>query len=277
VVTLAQTTYQGCNYQHLSAVLAEREGLVRSRSRVRRMLREAGLATPEHLVVAARPRRPRSRQAGRLVQIDARPHAWLAGRGPSLVRLAAIDDATHELPAALFRATEDAHGDFRLLERLVRTHGRPLALDHDRQGIFQGKPKQARRLEEQLAGRPAPTHFGRLLAARESTSIAAQSPQARLVGEVRLAGAATLAAADQALAAYLPRVHARFRGPATEAGSAYRPLATGLRPETLCCCTDRRTVAPDNTVRFGEQRRPRRPGPALRSGLDLGKRIRRPP
>jgi transposase len=250
VVTVAQITYHGCTYQHLSELLAEREGLVLSRSSVRRILLEAGLTAPDHPAVAARQRRPRYRQAGMLVQIDASPHAWLEGRGPALVLLAAIDDATNEVPAALFRETEDAHGYFLLLERLVRTHGRPLALYHDRHSIFQVNPKQALRVEEQLAGRPEPTQFGRLLAELEITSIAAQSPQAngrierlfgtrhdRLVIELRLAGAATLAEAERALGAFVPRFNARFRVPASEAGSASRPLAASGRPETVFCFT----------------------------------------
>jgi transposase len=278
VMHLAQTTYHGCNYQHLSELLAEREGLVLSRSSVRRILLDAGLTTPEPPAVAARRRRPRYPQAGMLVQIDASPHDWLEGRGPALVLLAAIDDATNEVPAALFRPTEDAHGYFLLLERLVRTHGRPLALYHDRHGIFQVNPKHALRVDEQLAGRPEPTQFGRLLAELEITSIAAQSPQAkgrverlfgtlqdRLVIELRLAGAATLAEAERVLAAYLPRFNARFRVPASEAGSAYRPLAATVRPETVFCFKYRRTVAPDNTVQLGEQRLQLLPGPTRRS------------
>lgn len=278
VVTLAQTTYQGCNYQHLSELLAEREGIVRSRSSIRRILLAAGLTAPERPAVAARQRRPRYPQAGMLVQIDASPHDWLDGRGPALVLLAAIDDATNEVPAALFRETEDAHGSFLLLERLVTTHGRPLALYHDRHSIFQVNPRQAMSVGEQLAGRPEPTQFGRLVSELDIASIAAQSPQAkgrierlfgtlqdRLVIELRLAGATTLAAADQALAAYLPRFNERFRVPASEAGSAYRPLAATVRPETVFCFKYRRTVAPDNTVQFGEQRLQLLPGPTRRS------------
>lgn len=248
VVALAQTTYQGCTFQHLSEVLAERDGIVLSRSSVRRILLAAGLATSEHPAVAARQRRPRFRQAGMLVQIDASPHDWLEGRGPGLVLLAAIDDATNEVPAALFRLTEDAHGYFLLVERLVTTHGRPLACYHDRHRIFQVNPRQATSVGEQLAGRREPTQFGRLVAELDITSIAAQSPQAkgrverlfqtlqdRLVIAVRLAGATTLAEADQALTAFLPRFNARFQVPATEAGSAYRPLAATVRPETIFC------------------------------------------
>jgi transposase len=73
VVLLARTTYAGCNYQHLSELLAEREGIVLSRSSLRRILLTAGLTTPEHPAVAARPRRPRYPRAGMLVQIDASP------------------------------------------------------------------------------------------------------------------------------------------------------------------------------------------------------------
>ena len=46
VITLAQTTYRGCNHQHLSELLAEREGLQLSRSTVRRILLAAGLHSP---------------------------------------------------------------------------------------------------------------------------------------------------------------------------------------------------------------------------------------
>lgn len=278
VVALARTTYAGCNFQHLSELLAEREGIVLSRSSVRRILLAAGLAVAEPVAATARQRRPRFRQAGMLVQIDGSPHDWLAGRGPALVLLAAIDDATNEVPAALFRPTEDAHGYFLLLEQLVTTHGRPLALYHDRHGIFQVNPKQAMSVQEQLAGRPEPTPFGRLLAELEITPIAAQSPQAkgrverlfgtrqdRLVIELRLADATTLAEADRALAAFLPRFNERFRVPATEAGSAYRPLGAGVRPETLFCFKYRRTVAPDNTVQLGDHRLQLLPGPTRRS------------
>jgi len=46
VVELAQSTYAGCNTQHLSELLAEREGIVFSRSSVRRILLEVGIRSP---------------------------------------------------------------------------------------------------------------------------------------------------------------------------------------------------------------------------------------
>lgn len=46
LVRLAQTTYAGINFQHLSELLAEREGLALSRPTISRLLRAAGLASP---------------------------------------------------------------------------------------------------------------------------------------------------------------------------------------------------------------------------------------
>ncbi len=76
-----------------------------------------------------------------LVQIDASPHDWLEGRGPHLTLFAAIDGCplgrtTGEVLALLFRAEEDAAGYFLLVRRIVTTHGRPLAVYHDRHSIF---------------------------------------------------------------------------------------------------------------------------------------------
>ncbi len=271
VVALAQTTYQGCNEHHLGELLAEREGLTRSRSSLRRIRRAAGIgAARPPATPTPRQRRARYPRAGMLVQIDASPHDWLEGRGPRLTLLAAIDDATNEVPAALFRRSEDAHGYFLLLERLVTAHGRPLALYHDRHGIFQPNPKRPWSVEEHLAGRAAPTQFGRLLAGLEITAIAAQSPQAkgraerlfgtlqdRLVSELRLAGAATLDAATAVLVPFLPEYNRRFAVPAAETGSAYRPLDPTCRPETIFCFKYQRMVAADNRAPVWRPARPR--------------------
>lgn len=268
VLVLAQTTYHDCNPQHLSELLAEREGITISRSSVRRLLLEAGLYQPRAQGgIPHRQRRPRYTQEGMLVQIDASSHDWLQGRGPQLTLVAAIDDATNEVPAALFRLTEDAHGYFLLVAQLVMTRGRPLALYHDRHGIFQHNPKRPWRPAEDLAGQQEPTQVGRLLAELGSISIAAHSPQAkgrierlfgtlqtRLVVELRLAGASTLDEANTVLAPFLPKHNCRFQVPAAEAGSAYRPWDLPCRPEEVFCFKYQRVVAADNTVRLGEHR-----------------------
>src|SRR5947209_5521101 len=108
---------------------------------------------------------------------DAGPHDWLEGRGPPLTLVAAIAAATGELLALLFRAEEDAQGYFLLVRMIVATHGRPLAVYHDRHSSFQVNAPPT--MAEQWAGEREPTQFGRLLDERAITSIAARSPQAK--------------------------------------------------------------------------------------------------
>jgi len=268
VLTLAQTTYADCNHQHLSELLGEREGIQISRASLRRILLAAGVASPRtRRAPKHRSRRERYPQAGMLLQLDASRHDWLQGRGPWLTLVGAIDDATNIVPYALFRETEDAHGYFLLMEHIVRTDGRPLAVYRDRHGIFERAPSARDTLAEQLKGTRAPTQFGRMLGELDINSIAARSPQAkgrierlwgtfqdRLVVELRLAGATTVAEANVVLWAYLPRFNDRFAVAAAEPGRAYRDLEAGCDLAQICCFKYVRTVAADNTVRLGEHR-----------------------
>lgn len=279
VVALARTTYAGCNQQHLRDLLAEREGIDLSRATVHRLLVQAGVLAPQRQRPPQhRRRRERRAQCGQLVQVDGSRHAWLEERGPWLTLLGAIDDATNQVVALCFREQEDAAGYLALVAQMITAYGRPLALYHDRHGIFRvltgqtvraGTATSALRLEDQLAGRTQPlTQFGRLLDELTITSIAARSPQAkgrverlwgtlqdRLVAELRLAGVHDLAGANAFLATFLPRFNAQFAVPAAQPESAFRPLDPASGPlDHLCCFKYARTVAADNTVTFGGQR-----------------------
>jgi transposase len=268
VIGLARTAYAGCNDTHVSELLAEREGIVVSRHTVRRLRVAAGLERPRRRRPPAhRRRRERKPQAGMLVQLDASPHDWLEDRGPRLHLVAGIDDATGTIPAAVFRAQEDAAGYLEVLHWMVTTVGVPEAVYHDRHTIFVRPPQDKERLEEQLAGAREPTQVGRALRDLGIASIAAHSPQAkgrverlfgtlqdRLVAELRLAGAATRAEANAVLAAYLPRFNARFAVPPTSVDPAWRPLAPETDPWQTCCFRYTRTVGRDDTVRLGEHR-----------------------
>jgi transposase len=268
VIALAQTTYAGCNDTHLSELLAEREGIILSRHSVRRLRLGAGLVRPrQRRPPAHRRRRERKAQAGMLLQLDGSRHAWLDERGPWLTLLAAIDDATGTVPAAVFREQEDAAGYLDVLHQVVRSVGVPEAIYHDRHGIFLRRPQERETLAEQLAGERDPTQVGRAVRELGIVSIAAHSPQAkgrverlfgtlqdRLVAELRLAKATTLAQANAVLTAYLPRFNARFAVPAAVAAPAWRPLPPVTDPWQICCFRYTRTVGRDDTVRLGEHR-----------------------
>jgi len=167
IIALAQTTYAGANFQHLRDLLEEREGIVVSRASVRRIVQPLVPTQPqERKRPQHRRRRKRYAQEGMLVQIDGSPHDWLEERGPRLHLLAAIDDATGKVLAGGFREQEDRVGYFQLVQQLITRYGRELSFYHDRHESFPKRQvvKETDSLEEQLAGRQAPSHFGRLLA-----------------------------------------------------------------------------------------------------------------
>jgi hypothetical protein len=202
-----------------------------------------------------------------LVQIDGSPHRWLGPDGPELTLLAAIDDATGKVVGAVFRQQEDAQGYFVLMRSIVEKYGCPLAIYRDRHGIFQRGKNRDLTVAEQLEDQPNHTQFGRLLAELGIESIPAHSPQGkgrierlfgtfqdRLVSELRLAGIRTLNDADAMLARFLPRYNRRFAVPARQTGTVYRQLPAGVNLHTIFSFKYRRTVSPDNTVRFYQHR-----------------------
>jgi transposase len=268
VVELARGRYAGFNDQHLTEKLAQEHGLALGRTTVRQILRAAGVPSPrKRRAPRHRGRRERMAQEGMLLQADGSRHRWLGPDGPYLTLIGAIDDATGSVPAALFREQEDAAGYLELLRRVVLGRGIPPALYVDRHGIFLKSSREPLAPDEERAGGRLPTQVGRALGELGITPIYALSPQAkgrverlwgtlqdRLVSELRLAGATTLAEAERVLQAWLPAFNARFRVPAASPGSAYRPLPPGVVPEEVCCFKYARVVAADNTVRLGEHR-----------------------
>ena len=268
VLELAQSTYAGCNTQHFTELLVERECISVSRSAVRLILLRAGLKSPrKRRPPKHRSRRERYPREGMLLQIDGSRDDWLEGRGPYLSLIGAIDDATGKVPHALFRDEEDAQGYTLLLRHIVEKQGIPEALYHDGHGIFIRSRREPESLEEQLAGRRKPTQFGRVMEELGIISITSLSPQARgrierlwgtfqdrLKSELRIAGAMTIEEANLVLWDFLPRFNKRFAVPAREPGPAYRPVTDGFNPDEVFCFKYERSVSKDNVVRFGGHR-----------------------
>ena len=275
VVELAQGRYKGFNHCHLTDMLAEQEELSVSRPTVRRILKRHGLTTPRRRRAPRhRSRRERYPQEGMLLQIDGSPHAWLEERGPRLVLIAAIDDATGTVPFALFREQEDAPGYFLLLHEIITRKGIPWSLYSDNHAVFRVNPKAPVSIEEQLVREEPLTQFGRALRELGIEAIFALSPQAkgrverlfgtlqdRLVAELRLVGAKTAEEANQVLGRFLPRFNQRFGVPALQPESAYRARPAGLDLDFILCSRYPRTVASDNTVRFNGRTFQLLPGP----------------
>jgi hypothetical protein len=198
------------------------------------------------------------RRRGALVLIDGSPFRWFDEQAPALTLLGAIDDASGEILALTFRPTEDLHGYTVLLRDLVASHGIPMAFYGDRCGVLvRNDPHWT--LEEELAGRQQPPHFGLMLEELGVRFIAATSPQAkgrverlwgtlqdRLVAELRLHQHTTLDAAQAYLLHFIARHNRRRACTPAESASAFRPAPRDL--DHILACRYVRVVARDNTV-----------------------------
>lgn len=260
VIRFACDRYRGINDCHLAELLAECEGLTISRQSVQRVLRAAGLpAKRRRRRPAHRSRRERMAAEGSLLQLDGSRHAWLEQRGPWLSLLAAIDDATGKVVAAVFREQEDAAGYLELLRAVVTVHGLPAAVYRDRHGIFEAPAERA------TDGRDGglPSQVGRALVELGIRSIAAHSPQAkgrierlfgtfqdRLVVELRLAGIGDRESANAFLPGFIARFNGRFAVPALDAATDWLPIPRQIDLERVLVLKYRRKVAKDHTVRL---------------------------
>ena len=265
IVKLARDKYAGFNDTHLCEKLAREETIAVSRSTLRRILRAAGLRSPQKRRPAKyRSRRVRRAQEGMLLLIDGSCHAWLEERGPELTLLGVIDDATGKVPAAHFQLEhENSAGYLRLLRTLVEGPGIPLALYRDQHSTLQRNDEHWS-LEEQLAGQQLPTQVGRALQELGVEIIVARSPQAkgrierlwrtfqdRLVSELRLAQVATLEHANAVLARFLEDYNRQFATAPRQAGSAYRKLDRRLDLDRIFSLRYERKVGNDHVIRVG--------------------------
>lgn len=267
IVDLAKSRYAGFNDSHMTEKLVTVEKIQVSRETVRRLLRGAGMRSPQK----RRPRKYRSRrerkaQMGMMLLTDASREDWLEGRGPALTLIGYQDDATSRVLAAQFQVEyEDTLGYMRVLREVVDEYGIPLSLYRDQHGTFQRNDRHWTS-EEQLTGRQTPTQLGRLLEELGIESIRALSPQAkgrierlwktfqdRLRSELRLAGARTLPEANVVLQRFIGEYNDRFGVEAKQAGSLFRKVDRRLNLERIFSLKYERTVGRDHVIQFGSR------------------------
>lgn len=237
--------------------LEEREGMELGRETLRRWLVEAGEWAGSRKQRAHHRWRERKRYSGEMVQIDGSHHAWLEDRGPKLVLMSYVDDATNHVLARFYEyeGTMPAMESFR---RYAKRFGLPVSVYLDNHTTYKSPAEPT--IEERLAGRRPKSEFERALDELGVEVIHAHSPQARgrvertfrtfqdrLVKEMRLAGITTLDGANAFLETYLLEYNQRFAREAA-AGDVHRarPVSTEL-DRVLSIQTPRR-VRNDGTV-----------------------------
>jgi transposase len=280
ILSLRRGKYRGdINDAHFTEKLVEDEKISVSLSTVRRVLRAAGIPA----VRRRRPprhhrRRDRKPREGMMVLWDGSRHDWLEGRGPMLCLMGAVEDATGELlPGAHFVDQECSAGYLRVLKAMAEKKGLPWSAYMDRHSSLKRNDDHWTLVEE-LQGKQEDTQVGRALAALGIEPIFALSPQAkgrverrwgylqdRLVTELRLARARTLAQANAVLARVRGELNAPVVKSPRDPAPAWRPLPPGLDLGRVCSFFYEATVQNDNTVRLGGHIIDIPPGPGRRS------------
>jgi transposase len=256
-----------------SEKLQERHRIPISAETLRLWLRQEGLPYRRRKSRPQRQWRPRRSCFGQMVQMDGSHHDWLEGRGPKLVFMGYIDDATNTVHGR-FYDHEGTLPAFDSFQRYVQRYGIPHSVYLDKHSTY--KSSRALTIEEQLQGQPRPqSQFERAMEELGVEVIHAHSPAAkgrierlfltfqdRLIKEMRLQGIATLPQANAFLPKYLPRHNQRFQVEPAQPADLHRPIPRGLDLDSILCLkTSRRlhkdaTVAHDNHLYQIEERVP---------------------
>jgi hypothetical protein len=238
--------------------LAEHHGLTLSDETLRSWLLEQEVTHFRRRTRPHRAWRERKAHVGALVQLDGSHHDWFEGRGPRSVLMAYIDDASSRVFARFYEyeGTIPAMDSF---HRYIRQYGIPLALYADKHTTYHSPAPPT--VEEQLAGAKPTSQFGRALGELGVELIAAHSPQAkgrverlfktvqdRLVKELRLAGIATIEAANRFLGEWLPSYNRRFTVQPAQAADLHRPRPAHRELDRRLCLKTTRRLRNDFTI-----------------------------
>lgn len=263
VKQLYQGVYRGFNVSHFTEKLTEHEGIEVSRETVRKELRRYHLIGKMRQAPKHRSRRERMPMGGMMLQHDTSEHDWLEGRGTALKLIASIDDATNEIPYALFVEADGTLPNMTVMKEILRSKGIPMAFYVD--GASHNKTQRGKGIHRRLTGgQYEETQIQRALKELGINLIIAGSPQAkgrierlfgtfqdRLISEMRLRSICTKDRANGFLhEEFLTDFNRRFTVRAAKRGSAYRKLPREINLDTILCIKMERTVQKDNTISY---------------------------
>ena len=237
---------------HATEKLWERHKVRVIREKVRRIMVAQGLWKRRRRRKEDHVWRERKPYSGEMVQMDGSHHAWLEGRGPRLVLMGYVDDATDRF-FGRFYDHEGIEPAMDSLRRYLERYGLPQALYLDKHSTYKTTRQPA--TDELLRDEQAQTQFERAAEELGIKLIHANSPQAkgrierafgtlqdRLVKEMRLAGVATCAEANRFLDRYLPTHNRRFMMAPLRPQDLHRPVPKSLNLDDIFCLQGIRTV-----------------------------------
>lgn len=207
--------------------------------------------------------RERRENFGEMVQMDGSHHDWLEGRGPELVLMGYVDDATGEKFGKffLYEGTVPAMDSFK---EYVEKYGVPLSVYLDKHSTYKTTRKAT--IFEELNDKEALTQFERAMDELGVKVIHAHSAPAkgrvenmfktfqdRLVKEMRLADIKTLEDANKFLEAFLIKYNKRFRVLAKNSANLHRNKPPKYELLAILCKKYKQALRKDSTVHYDKK------------------------
>ena len=258
IVDIYAEKYKGFGPTLANEKFVEKEGIEISRESLRKQLLEAGLWEISRKSKKHRHWRERMKYSGEMVQMDGSHHDWLEGRGPWMVMMGYIDDATGNVHAEFheYEGTKPAMISFK---GYVRKRGIPMRIYLDKHTTYKSPHKET--IEEQLEGIKTRSQFERALFELGVEVIHANSPQAkgrierlfrtfqdRLVKEMRLANVSSISEANAFLIGYLPLFNRKFTVEAAGKQDMHRKVDSWSELNNILTIRTERTVRNDYTI-----------------------------
>jgi hypothetical protein len=207
-----------------------------------------------------RTRRERKEHFGQMVQMDGSHHDWLEGRGPKLVLMGYIDDATSKFHGRFYdyEGTMPAMGG---LKGYIKRYGLPGSIYLDKHSTYKTNKNKYQYTDWPFRDEEELTQFGRACKELGVELIFAHSPQAkgrvervfktlqdRLVKELRLEAINTLEDANRLLQSYLPIFNKKFEVSAKASGDFHRLVDNKVNIDDILCIKMERFLRNDRTI-----------------------------
>ena len=202
--------------------------------------------------------RERRHYFGEMIQMDGSDHDWLEERGPRLIFMGYIDDATGN-PFGRFYEYEGTIPAMDSFKRYIERYGIPVSIYIDKHAAYKSKKKLS--IEDELSNKDPLTQFTRAMEELGVEVIYANSPQAkgrierlfntfqdRLLKELRLDKARTIEDANKVAERFLPKYAKRFSVKAVYSDDLHRPIPKGLDLDKILCIREEHPLRNDFTV-----------------------------
>jgi len=252
------------DYKDFGATLASEKllkinNISLSRETLRKWLRAEGYKAGKRRERKHRSRRERREYYGQMVQMDGSHHDWLEGRGPWLVLMGYIDDATNRIHGRFYEyeGTIPAMDSFK---RYCLKYGIPQSVYLDCHSTYKASARDTWYHDNYGKGTGL-SEFERALKELKVEVIHAYSPQAkgrverlfrtlqdRLVKELRLNNAKNIEQANQVLDGYIIEHNRRYLVEPARNANLHRRSPSAYELDNMLCKKQEHPLRKDFTV-----------------------------